>query len=287
MNNSNIKIMDLTEDTTTVMDQVDSEVEDTKPTYWRQIIFGGCGGMYNYCLGVAAIIQDHFGERDENGRIIIPGTVFSGSSAGCFPALVLALGLNVRELFETWNIPMLKDVRQSCLKALFRWNHIVREHTMQHLHDNAYSELSGIFNVSLTRVYPWQNELVSNFLSNQDLLDAIMASAHIPFIFGTGVTTLFRGHRYIDGSITNSEPIHPNINQSASILVRYDRWRSVKMSWLWCSSNENWTRYQFQLGQNDAIANLTEFLAPLHQPRSIDVNAVGHHDGNDDRNDDE
>lgn len=237
-----------------------------KNKYWRQITFGGCGGMYNYCLGIAAVIQDYLSERDEKNRLIIPGTLFSGSSAGCFPALILALGLPVRELFNIWNIPLLDEVNKSYFKSLFRWNNIVRKHTMTNLPSDAYMRVSNNLNISLTRVRPWGNEMVSKFVSNKDLLDAIMASSHIPLIFGSGIMSKFRGEYYIDGSLTNSSPMYPNINPYASILVRYDRWRIIKKSWLWCSSNKEWARYQFKLGEMDALKNLTNFLAPLKNP---------------------
>lgn len=62
------------------------------PITKRQLVFGGCGGMY-YAIGVAATIQENFRVGRE--------TVVSGSSAGCFPALLTALDMDVEDMFET------------------------------------------------------------------------------------------------------------------------------------------------------------------------------------------
>lgn len=64
-----------------------------------QIGFGGCGGMYNYFLGVASVLQDEFD---------LSGVVYSGVSAGCFPAMVLALGLNAKEFFFKDNLCLIE-----------------------------------------------------------------------------------------------------------------------------------------------------------------------------------
>jgi hypothetical protein len=74
--------------------------------------------MYNYSLGVAAIIQKNFQ--------LGPETVISGSSAGCFPALMVALNLDIEDMFESWNIPLLKEVNSYRFGALCHWNNAVR-----------------------------------------------------------------------------------------------------------------------------------------------------------------
>jgi hypothetical protein len=60
-----------------------------------QIGFGGCGGMYNYFLGVASVLQEEYDLTD---------VIFSGVSAGCFPAAILALGMDAKEFFYKDNL---------------------------------------------------------------------------------------------------------------------------------------------------------------------------------------
>lgn len=78
-----------------------------------QLGFGGCGGMYNYFLGVASVLQEEFDLRD---------VIFSGVSAGCFPALVLALGMDVKEFFFKENIPLIEAAAQSSYAGLGKYD---------------------------------------------------------------------------------------------------------------------------------------------------------------------
>ena len=68
-----------------------------------QITFGGCGGFYPYFLGVASVIQRHF---------ITDNVIFSGSSAGCFPSLLLALKKNIELEFTTTHKELLREARE-------------------------------------------------------------------------------------------------------------------------------------------------------------------------------
>lgn len=223
--------------------------------YTKQITFCGCGGMYNYFLGIACILQE-YGDNFND-------TAFSGSSAGCFPALVLALNLPIRQLFEEWNIPLLNEVNKSYIGSLFRWNSIVRKHTMKYLPNNANEIVNGKLLLSLTRVSTWKNELFSEWTSVEDLLDCIMASSFLP-IFDTKLTQKFRNKSYIDGSITNTSPIHKNITPNNTLIITTNMWRKTKTTWLWCYSDITWAKKLFEIGQKDAIVNLSKLLRPLN-----------------------
>ena len=241
-----------------------SRDEDTAKERKVQLTFAGCGGMYNYALGVAAVIQSKF---------VLDNVVIAGSSAGCFPAMLLALGLDVRTLFESWNIPFLQEVNSKWMGALTNWNGIVRKWTMKQLPKDAYKRLNGRFHVSHSNVhfsrcsYSLSNNMVSDWQSNNDLLDGIIASSFIP-LFDIGKMTMkFRGNRVIDGSFTNSYPL-PLGENVPSLVIRRDMWRQNKKSWLWCWTDAEWARKQFAWGNEDALANLN-YLGSILTPRSI------------------
>jgi hypothetical protein len=78
-----------------------------------QLGFGGCGGMYNYFLGVASVLQEEYDLRD---------VIFSGVSAGCFPALVLALGMDVKEFFFKENVPLIEDAAECSFAGLGKYD---------------------------------------------------------------------------------------------------------------------------------------------------------------------
>ena len=227
-----------------------------------QLVFGGCGGMYNYSIGVAATIQEHFSPGRE--------TIVSGSSAGCFPALLLALDMNIEDMFETWNIPFLQDVNKRRFGALAHWNNIVRNWTMPSLSEDAHIHASGHLYCSLTSVPDFKNHIVSDWRSNQDLLDGIMASAFVPIFDTFKLTAKFRGRRFIDGSLTNSCPL-PLGGKIPSCIIRRDMWRPNETSWLWCWSDTDWARRLFAWGKEDAEDHLEELGAALKPSRVIEL----------------
>lgn len=77
-----------------------------------QIGFGGCGGMYNYFLGVASVLQEEYD---------LENVVFSGVSAGCFPAAILALGLDVKEFFYKDNICLIEHAATCSIGGLGKY----------------------------------------------------------------------------------------------------------------------------------------------------------------------
>lgn len=68
--------------------------------YKRQLVFGGTGGMYNYSLGIASVIQENFKEE-------LKDTLITGTSGGCFSALVLSLDMDVKNILKELNEPIL------------------------------------------------------------------------------------------------------------------------------------------------------------------------------------
>ena len=213
-----------------------------------QLTFGGCGGMYNYSLGIASVIQKNFDLCD---------VAISGASAGCFPAFLLALGMDVDELFESWNIPFLNEVNKNYFGALCKWNNTVRRCTLPKFPVDAYIRAHSRLFCSLTSFPDFKNHLISDWKSNEDLLDGIMASAFVPLFDVCKISACFRGHRFIDGSLSNSYPL-PHSLDIPSFIIRRDMWRSNKASWLWCWSDEEWARKLFEWGQTDAYEHLEE-----------------------------
>ena len=93
----------------------------------KNIIFCGCGGLYNYSLGVAYVIQILIKKNTKNSSNIsnISNTdlnfQFTGISGGVFPALLLSLDMDINSLFYTFNKELLEDVESFYLKSLFNW----------------------------------------------------------------------------------------------------------------------------------------------------------------------
>ena len=220
-----------------------------------QLGFGGCGGMYSYFLGVAAVIQKNFK---------LDNVIFSGSSAGCFPAMFLALDLDIEKEFKTFHAEILNEARDHPLRALGRWIPIVRKHTMKKLQasgDDAYKAALGRLFCSMTSFPAFKNHLVGDFESNADLVDSVLASASVAF-YADSLTQNFRGSSYIDGSLTNNSPV-PHGSEYPSKVLQVWHWRWMSPTWALISTCSDWTQQLFDWGKEDALQNLDDLATIL------------------------
>ena len=94
--------------------------------YKRQLVFGGTGGMYNYSLGIASVIQENFKEE-------LKDTLITGTSGGCFSALVLSLDMDVQNILKELNEPILNEVNKCKLGAFYNFNDISRKFSLEYL----------------------------------------------------------------------------------------------------------------------------------------------------------
>ncbi|KAL1460006.1 hypothetical protein WDU94_011947, partial [Cyamophila willieti] len=71
---------------------------------------------------------------------------------------------------------------------------------------DAHLKVNGKLHVSLTRIYDGKNVIVSHFNSREDLIQALLASAFVPFFSGF-IPPKFHGVRYMDGGVSDNLPI--------------------------------------------------------------------------------
>lgn len=71
---------------------------------------------------------------------------------------------------------------------------------------NAHDICSDKLGVSVTKLWPFKNTLVSKFRSRSDLIDAACAGCFIPMWSGSLVGPRFRGKIHLDGAYTNNKP---------------------------------------------------------------------------------
>nr|XP_031527680.1 1-acylglycerol-3-phosphate O-acyltransferase PNPLA3 isoform X2 [Vicugna pacos] len=103
----------------------------------------------------------------------------------------------------------------SILPPSFNLSKCIQDSLHRHLPDNVHQLLSGRLFVSLTRVSDGENVLVSDFQSKDEVIDALICSSFIPFIFGF-IPPSFRGVRYVDGGMTD---ILPFLDTKTTITV--------------------------------------------------------------------
>ena len=90
------------------------------------------------------------------------------------------------------------------------WKDIIDTWLDELLPADAASTCSGRVHLAVNAVptieRPWfETQLVSDFSDRRDLIDANLASVHVPLFLDRKWTATFRGKRYIDGSISCAE----------------------------------------------------------------------------------
>lgn len=216
-----------------------------------QIIFQGCGGLYNYILGITKYIQQNY--------ILPEDTIFTGVSAGTFPMILLALDKDIDHAWENWNIPLLAAVKAYKTGSLFNWNKVCKKHSYDYLPDDAHLLLKNKCHISVSRVnslikYKFDNEIISEWSSKDDFLNCLVASGFVP-LFDTKFSFKFRDNHYIDGSLTDGEPQIIPKYQKATLVIQYNMFRTFPKRYMWCSTNVEWVTKLFELGYQDAKDN--------------------------------
>ncbi|KAL3842014.1 hypothetical protein ACJMK2_020087 [Sinanodonta woodiana] len=166
--------------------------------------FSGCGFLGIYHVGVASCLK-------LNAPELLKDCHFSGASAGAILACCLISDCDLGESTK-FVLRLATKARSHSLGPLhpsFDLVQIMEDALMEFLPANAYEIATGRLHISLTRVSDRKNVMVSEFSSNQELIQALMCSAFVPLYSGL-VPPKFRGVRYIDGGLSDNIPILNN-----------------------------------------------------------------------------
>ncbi|DBA05273.1 TPA: hypothetical protein N0F65_007435 [Lagenidium giganteum] len=216
----------------------------TENHHIAQIGFGGCGGMYNYFLGVASVLQESYD---------LENVIFSGVSAGCFPATILALGIDVKEFFFKENLPLIEMAAEQTYAGLGKWIPMVKENMLKMLEPDAYKKVDKRLYFSVTEIPKLKNHLLTTWESNEEMVDCMLSSAHVP-IYTNSWTSSHRGMQLVDGGLTNNHPIvYPEHNYK---VFQIWKWRWILPTWILVTTNAEWAVQMFNMGREDALKNL-------------------------------
>ncbi|XP_072034935.1 1-acylglycerol-3-phosphate O-acyltransferase Pnpla3-like [Amphiura filiformis] len=162
------------------------------------ISFAGCGFLGIYHVGVASCLVQHAPELISKA---------AGASAGALTATCLICNIDLGKITDKI-IGLATKARSRTLGPLhpsFSIHQHILDGLIRVLPDDAHKRASGRLFISLTRVHDRQNVVVSQFESKQDLIEALLCSAFIPFYSGI-IPPVFKGTRYVDGGITDNLP---------------------------------------------------------------------------------
>lgn len=162
--------------------------------------FAGCGFLGIYHVGVASCLKQHAPQLLKNAK-------FAGASAGSMVACCLLCDCCLGEC-TNFTLRLASKARSRSLGPLhpsFDIQRILRDALWMVLPDNAHEIVKGRFFVSLTRVSDREAVIVSDFTSKEELIQALLCSAHVPFYSGL-LPPSFRGVRYVDGGLSDNLP---------------------------------------------------------------------------------
>lgn len=192
--------------------------------YEESISFSSAAFYYFYELGVAAFLQETYD---------LSKVRFIGSSSGSFISILLACEIPIEKVMKEWIPKVYKILQKETTGVYFNIIEVMRKEGIKLLQKDAYKKASGKATLSLTKVNAWQliSERVSDFSSNQELIDVGFLSAHLPFLANGNLFSTWNGATYIDGGFTDYQPIYDN----ATIKVSPYMW-----SYVWCSQSPLW-----------------------------------------------
>lgn len=164
--------------------------------------FSGSGFLVVYQIGVIQALQDLAPE------ILRSASRVYGASAGSLAAAAVVCGGNLED-FKNAIIEAAKKARETMCGPLlpsYDLLHIVKKGLYKFMPANAHQLASGRLHIALTRLSDRKNVLVSDYRSNEELMQALICSCFVPVYCGF-VPPSFRGVRYVDGGFTSMQPL--------------------------------------------------------------------------------
>lgn len=166
------------------------------PIAFDAVSFAGCGTLNFYQVGVLAALQ--------LSRKSIP-LKYAGASAGAGLSVLAASNIDAYRITDV----AAKVLGRHAGKNIVTSPKIPIEFGQKFLSafepELSLEALQGRVAISITKLRPFRNQLVSQFESIPDLLSAIRASCHLPSLSLPYIR--FRGQPCVDGGMTWNSPI--------------------------------------------------------------------------------
>lgn len=163
------------------------------PSDPKCIYFTGAGLYYYWQAGAAQYLQENC---DLSKQIVV------GASAGSLTATLLLARVDFVEAAQN-------AIRLADEKGVFSMKtglvgvlaSLLREWLEQTIPIDVNMENFSKLQISVTPLLPFQkSELITNFRNREDLIDACMASCHVPFFLDTKPYVMYRDRPTVDGS---------------------------------------------------------------------------------------
>jgi hypothetical protein len=132
---------------------------------------------------------------------------------------------------------------------------MVRKNMLSMLPEDSYAQVDGKLYFSLTEVPSLRNHLLTTWESNEDMVDGMLCSGHVP-AYTTSLAASYRGKRFVDGGLSSNHPIaHP---EQPHKVFQIWKWRWISPTWILVTTDAEWATELFRMGREDATKNLHE-----------------------------
>jgi hypothetical protein len=161
---------------------------------FKLVRFGGAGIYFWWQAGAATFLQQNYD---------LSNVQYFGASAGAITASLLLsnasfyngakIAISQVEEQDLWN-------KKSGLRGV--WGPMVRSFLEELINENQLktTDYERIY-ISVTPAFIFKGtRLITNFENKVNLIDAVMASVHIPLFMNGRFWSKYQNHRYIDGS---------------------------------------------------------------------------------------
>jgi len=173
----------------------------------KHVAFSVSAGCFTYQMGVAAYMQEHFD---------LQGVQFTGASGGSWPATVLACGMDMEYVLQT-----IIDEAPKCCVGRLLGAYGVYDQGVRMVFDKLFKDCTdlpdqvrGKLAISVTRLawmkgvaglqVPYlKDEVISDFTSNDDIIECVLASSLIPFALNGKPWVRYRNWICVDAGVTN------------------------------------------------------------------------------------
>lgn len=132
---------------------------------------------------------------------------------------------------------------------------MVKHNMLSMLPEDAYQQVDRKLYFSVTEVPALRNHLLTTWTSNEEMVDCMLCSAHVP-LYTTSLAASYRGKRYVDGGLTNNHPVV--LPDAPHKVFQIWKWRWFSPTWVLVTTNADWATELFRMGREDASKNLHE-----------------------------
>lgn len=242
-----------------------------------KILISGSAGHYPYLLGIARGLQLQnkkynklFEIEDSNiaeetieiKEVFVLNDVkeIHAYSSGCVVSLMLALDIDINYAMNSLHLNILEEMNRSIFGSAFNFLKILKKELLLFLNSiskDIFKKANNKLFIYISYFENWglSSEVISNFHSNEDLVDCCIASGFIP-VYGKSILYSYRGKYCIDYALNYKPPVEVAYN------FRRDAVRDLNKifgSYVFISSNYNKVKDMYELGMKDSKLSHTHF----------------------------